>query len=163
MSMWTTWPSCATPCHPMRLSSPGCAPPTCLGRGKEDYAELCWLWMHGSFTLLHDLLVHYYSNWNVMSFPTALQRPYQTYKQTGHAEVWTLPSHHRPMFQHAKFGVAVSQVWSSSHSRQCPWLWAGSPLCLWAMQRLAPLRFRWPTMVPRHFPDIPWLGTMPTM
>ena len=49
-------------------------------------------------------------------------------EQTGHVEGWTLPSHHRPVFQHAKFGVAVSQVWSSSHSRQCPWLWTGSPL-----------------------------------
>ena len=78
-SMWTTWTSCTTPCHPMRLSTPHCVPSTCLGRGKEDYAEHHWLRVHESFALLHDLLMHY-NNCNVVSFLTALQRQYQTYK-----------------------------------------------------------------------------------
>ena len=42
-SMWTTWTSCTTPCHRMRLSTPHCAPSTCLGRGRGDYAEHHWL------------------------------------------------------------------------------------------------------------------------
>ena len=162
-SKWMTWPSCTPPCHPMRLSSPDCEPPTCLGRDREDYAEPCWFWVHKSFALLMTCSCTTATGMSCHSWQPCRDSTRPT--SWANWTCWRLDPPFPP-----QACVSACKVRSSCFTSlvqptltSVSLIVGGLSIVVWGMPRLASLPFRCPTMVPRHFPVIPWLGTMPTV